>query len=181
MKALVSKVIGNDNGNSNFLGFTSINDFLESLLRVKAWVINMFGAISAITTTFITGYMWDSAEAVYTLWAIMGVDWFTGVGKSIKKKEFLSYRFFRMPIYYVATSLIISLTWWMGKGNVIFIPLPAIAMGGFYGVYFSSFLENLAELEWLPKPAIQFLKKFGLKVIINKYLSKDLNDEDKSN
>jgi hypothetical protein len=158
---------------NNILGFVSMWDFLESLLRLKGYVINGTFALVATLTTFITGYMWDSAEAVWTLWALMGFDWFTGIGKSIKSGSFVSYKVFRMPIYYLATSCIISLSWHMSKGNIVFIPLPAIAMGGFYAVYFSSLIENIAELGWLPKRATDLLKRFGMKVVIDKYFNKD--------
>jgi hypothetical protein len=155
----------------NVFGFTSVEDFMESFLRLKQWTFNATGALMATMGTFITGYMWDSEAAVWTLWALMGADWMTGIGKSIKNGEFVSYKIFRMPIYYVATSFIISITWWMGKANLIFVPLPAIAMGGFYAVYFSSLLENMAELELLPPKMIKLLERFGMKVIINKYFN----------
>ena len=161
----------------NILGFMSAEDFLESFFRFKNWILNGTGALIASTTTFITGYMWDTEEAVYTLWILMGADWFTGIGKSVKMDKFDSYKVWRMPIYFVITSFIISISWWMAKNNVIFIPLPAIVMGGMYMVYFSSLLENLAELEWLPRRAILFLRKFGMKVIIKKYFENEQGGE----
>jgi phage-related holin len=157
----------------NIFGFTSVDDFLESFFRFKQWMFNSVGAMVASISTFITGYMWDSEEAVWTLWILMGADWLTGIAKSIKLGSFVSYKVFRMPIYYLATSFIISISWWIAKGNVIFIPLPAIAMGGFYAVYFSSLLENLAELEVLPPKIVKLLKRFGMKVIIEKYFGND--------
>jgi phage-related holin len=181
MKHLVRSITTNTNGHPNFLGFESFTEFCESLLRIKDWTMNSFGATIAVMTSFITGYMWDSPNAVYTLWVLMGADWLTGLGKSIKHKRFESYKVFRMPVFYVATSFLVAISWWMAKGNIIFTPLPGIAMGGFYLVYFSSLLENLGELEWLPPKAVKILKTFGMKVIIDKYFPKEKEDEGESN
>ena len=156
---------------SNFLGFHSIPDFIYSLTRYKDYVFNSIPAIIASTTSFITGYMWDSAAAVYTLWILMGADWLTGIIKSIINKQFVSYRIFRMPLYYIATSFLMGISWWMSKTSIIFLPLPGLVIGGFYAVYFISLLENLGELGFLPKPLITALKnRFGLKSIIDKYM-----------
>lgn len=166
------------NVSPNFLGFDSAGDFLESFFRFTQWAINGVAAIGATVTTFITGYMWDSHEAVWTLWLLMGTDWLTGVLKSMRNGEYVSNRLFRMPIYFVVTSFLISISWWMAKSNVVFLPIPAIAMGGFYAIYFSSLLENLGELELLPKKMVVILRKVGMKVIIKKYLGDgDIADE----
>ncbi len=154
----------------NFLGFISLSDFANSLFGTK-W--NLFNSIPSFLlglTGFITGYIYDSAETVYLLWILMALDWFTGIFKSFKGKSFTSSKLFRMPIYFVATTIILSLSWWLSKNSLIFIPLPGLVIGGFYSVYLVSMLENMAELEWLPKPIVTVLKKkFGLKAIVDKY------------
>ena len=161
--------------NNSFLGFASLPDFLDSLFRFRHWSINSTIAFLGVLTTFITGYMWDTASAVYTLWALMLADWFTGIWKSMKKGEFNSYRFWRMPIYFVATSFILSISWWIEKGSMLFFFLPSIVMAGFYGVYLTSFFENCGELGLLPKPLVSILrKKFGLQALIKK-ITKDEN------
>lgn len=171
----VYKGTGPSSNSRSFLGFESIPDFLDSLFRFKHWSINSTIAFIGALTTFITGYMWDTASAIYTLWALMGADWLTGVLKSMKKGEFNSYRFWRMPIYFVATSFILSISWWIEKGSMLFFFLPSIVMAGFYGVYLTSFFENCGELGLLPKPLVSILrKKFGLQALIKK-ITKDEN------
>lgn len=158
----------------NFLGFYSLGDFANSLFRLSDWSLNAFAALIGILTTFITGFMWDSPSAVWTLWALMSADWATGIFKSWKNKSFVSYKLFRMPLYFVATSFILSISWWMAKGSIIFGLLPGLVMAGFYSVYFISLLENLGEIGLLPKTLVKVLKeKFGLKVIVDKYFKKE--------
>ena len=156
--------------NTEFLGFNSMFDFLNSLLGLKSVLVNGTVAILATITSFITGYVWDSPSAIYALWVIMFADWFTGVFKAMKNKNFTSARLFRMPIYFVATSAVISFSWWMAKSSIFFIPLPSLVYGGFIAVYFTSLLENLGDLELLPKGLVTALKtRFGLKSIVDKY------------
>lgn len=159
---------------TGFLGFESFADFWESFLGVKHYVINLLVAMVGGITSFITDYMWDDANAVWTLWVLMGADWGTGMLKGMINKRFVSYKIFRMPLYYVATSFVISISWHMAKGNILFIPLPGIVMAGFYAVYFTSMLENLGEIGVLPKPLVKVLKtKFGLKKVVDKYFESD--------
>lgn len=154
----------------NTLGFHSLSDFADSLFRFKDWSITSLVAIGGALTTFITGFIWDSPSAVWTLWALMAADWVTGVYKSMRKKEFISYKLFRMPLYFIATSFLLGISWWMAKGSVMFALLPGIVIAGFYSVYFLSLAENLGEIGLLPKTLVEILKnKFGLKVLINKF------------
>ena len=158
----------------NFLGFYSFSDFVSSLFRFSDWSLNAFAALIGVLTTFITGYMWDSPSAVWTLWSLMSADWATGIFKSWKNKSFVSYKLFRMPLYFVATSFIISISWWMAKGSMLFGLLPGLVMAGFYSVYFISILENLGEIGLLPKTLVKVLKeRFGLKVIVDKYFKQE--------
>lgn len=167
-----------DNRN-NFLGFYSLNDFLQSLLGLKNWITNVAIGLLGATSTFITGYIWDTPSAIYFLWILMFFDWVTGIWKSMRKKEFVSYKLFRMPLFYVATSIVISFSWWMEKGSIIFYLLPGFVLASFYSVYFVSLLENLGELELLPKPLVVVLKKkFGLKVLAEKYFKESVENED---
>ena len=154
---------------TGFLGFTSFSDFSSSLLGVKTWVVNTILAAIGIITTFISNYLWDDPNAVWLLWALMGADWATGIAKSVKNKRFVSYKFWRMPLYFVATSAVLAFSWWMSKTYSVFYPLPSIAMCGFYSVYFVSILENLGEIGLLPKAFVRVLKtRFGFKKLIDK-------------
>jgi phage-related holin len=174
-----TKTTGDKMRENNLFGFTSIGDFLTSLFGVKWGIFNMIPAFLLSLTTFITGYIYESAETVYILWVLMAFDWITGLLKSFKTKSFVSYRLFRMPIYFVATTLVLSLSWWLSKNSFLFTPIPGLVIGGFYSVYFISILENLGELKWLPESIITVLKnKFGLKAIVDMF-DKDKNDTSK--
>lgn len=157
----------NIDSNKDFFGFTDMNDFLSSLFGAKSVELNFFGAMVATITSFITNYVWDSSAAIYTLWLIMAFDWFTGLSYAIKSKRYWSRKNFRMPIFYIATSLLLALSWHLSKHNMFFYPLPSIAYGGFCAVYFSSWVENLGKLGWIPKPiADAVANRFGLKEIL---------------
>ena len=163
----------------NFLGFDSISDFLNSLVGYKDACIHFIPAIIFAVTTFITGYIFDSASTVYTLWALILVDWITGVWKSINAKVFVSYRLFRAPIILFTSTLILSLGWHMSKSNVLFYILPSILTGGFMSVFFVSIIENLGQLGFLPKSLVSLLKKkVGLKTLFESDKKKE-DDEEK--
>ena len=155
---------------NSFFGFSSINDFLTSLFGLKWFNLTMWPSFIFALGGIITGCIYESAETVYILWLLMLIDWITGIIKSIKTKSFVSYKLYRMPIYFVATTLVLSLSWWMSKQSILFTFLPGLVIGGFYSVFFISLLENLGDLEWLPKPIIGVLKnRFGLKSIVDKF------------
>jgi hypothetical protein len=154
---------------SGFIGFSSPLDFFHSLVGAKNWVFNGFTAFIAGLASFVTNYIWDDSTAVFTLWSLMLADWATGIIKSCVNKRFVSFKIWRMPLYFVATSYILHISWYMAKGNAIFSFLPGIVIGGFYSVYFISLLENLGDINLLPKKLVSVLKsKFGLKKLLDK-------------
>ena len=164
---------------NNYLGFSGVNDLTDSLFKPKDWDVNAMGAAIASVTTFISGYVWDSPPAIYALWALMLMDWITGIWKSCKSMEFVSYKLFRMPLYFIVTSFLLSISWWMSKESMIFYALPSMVYGGFMSVYLLSLLENLCELELLPKPlADAVTKRFGLKSVIGFWEKKYNNGAD---
>lgn len=162
----------------NFFGFFSAKDFLTSLTGAKTYLFNSYAAIFAALTSFITSYIWDSPQAVYTLWILMCGDWITGIYKSFKNKSFVSYKVYRMPLYFFATSFVLSMSWNLAKHNWVFVPLPGMVYGGFCSVYFFSLLENLGELGYLPKSLVSLLQqRFGLKVLFDKFDKKEQKPE----
>lgn len=153
----------------NYLGFENLEDFSSTLIRSKDWVVNGIFAFLAMIPSLITGYMWDSTSAIYTLWALMTADFITGVWKSMRSKTFVSNRVFRTPILFLVTSLLLALSWHLSKATILFIPLPSLVYGGFCAVYLVSLCENLGELGYLPKPFVTLLKnRFGLKALIKR-------------
>lgn len=158
---------------TGFFGFVGADDFLNSLLGIKYWTVNAVFAILGALTTLITGYIWEDPNAIWTLWILMAADWTTGIIKGCTNKKFVSYKLWRMPLYYVATSFVISISWWMSKSSVVFSILPSIVIPGFYSVYFVSMFENLGEIGLLPKTIVTLLKKrFGLKKLMEKEQNK---------
>ena len=159
---------------TGFIGFSSPLDFIYSLAGIKTWAINASVAIAAALTSFVTNYIWDDPMAVFTLWSLMFTDWATGIIKAIVNKRFVSFKIWRMPLYFIATSYLLHISWGMAKGNILFTLLPGLIIGGFYSVYFISLLENLGEIGMLPKPLVRLLKaKFGLKKLIEKENGKE--------
>ena len=59
---------------TGFFGFESSKDFWESFLGLKHYIVNLLVAMIGGITSFITDYMWDDANAVWTLWILMGAD-----------------------------------------------------------------------------------------------------------
>lgn len=154
---------------TGFIGFTSPGDFLDSFIGTKTWMFNGSVAIVAGLTSFITQYIWDDPAAVYTLWSLMMADWVTGITKGIVTKRFVSFKIWRMPLYFVATAYILHISWRMAKGNIVYTWLPGLVIGGFYSVYFVSLLENLGAIGMLPKRLVKLLKsKFGLQKLFEK-------------
>jgi phage-related holin len=152
---------------TGFIGFSSPQDFLNSLVGTKTWLVNGVAAMCAGMTSFITNYIWDDPVAVYTLWSLMFADWVTGIIKATMTNRFVSFKIWRMPLYFIATSYLLHISWYMAKGNILYVILPGIIIGGFYSVYFISLLENLGEINMLPKSLVRVLKsRFGLKKLI---------------
>lgn len=159
---------------TGFIGFTSPLDFLYSLIGAKTWFINLTFALCISLTSFVSNYIWDDPKAVFTLWSLMIADWITGIIKSVINKRFVSFKIWRMPLYFIATSYLLHISWGMAKGNILFTLLPGLVIGGFYSVYFISLLENLGEIGVLPKGLVVVLKsKFGLQKLINKGKNKE--------
>lgn len=159
----------NTTSNKDFLGFETIPDFFTSIIGMKTPIVNTIGAIAAVISSFITDYMWDSYQAIYVLWFLMSCDWISGLAYAIKSKTYWSRKNFRMPIYFVVTSVLLSLSWHLAKGNVFFYPLPSVVYGGFCAVYLSSLVENTGKLGWLPKPlADAIANRFGLKELLKR-------------
>lgn len=162
---------------TGFIGFSSPGDFLDSLVGIKSWMLNACIAIGASMTSFITSYIWDDPKAVWTLWSLMVADWVTGIAKGVVTKKFVSFKIWRMPLYFVATSYILHISWYMAKGNIVYTMLPGLVIGGFYSVYFVSLIENLGALGLLPRSlATLFKNKFGLKKLFDKDKENEPNE-----
>lgn len=154
----------------SFFGFTSLSDFGMSLFGLKTAYINLISGIVFSVSSFIIGWVYNDPSAIYTLWVLMAADWGTGIVKSCKKKTFTSSRLFRMPLYFLATTFVISISWNIANSHILFSLVPSFILGGFYSVYLVSLIENLGELNLLPKGLVKVLKtRFGLKKLVEKF------------
>jgi len=134
----------------DLFGFVDWTDFLTSTLGM-------------------TDAIWETAAAMYLIYFMMVVDWATGLGYAVKTKTYWSRKNWRMPIYFVFTTLILAISFNLSKHSIIFKPMPPIVYGGFCSVYFSSIIENLAKLELLPPAMTKLIKnRFGFKVLFDK-------------
>jgi hypothetical protein len=77
------------NDEKAMIGYSSPNDLISTILGIKSWVVNTWLAFIFAFTSFITNYIWDSHEAVYTLVSLMILDWITGVFLAIRASCYL--------------------------------------------------------------------------------------------
>jgi len=155
-------------------GFVSVGDFLTSLFGLSSIKINTVFAILTAISAFISNYMWDTPQALYVLWLLMLCDFITGVIKSVKNKNFSSWRMPRMLVQLVATTILLAFAFNIAKHSIFFAIIPSILIGGFYGTYIVSLMENMSEIGWL-NPSITSLikKRFGIKALEKRVINND--------
>lgn len=139
--------------NTLFVGFSSIQDFVQTALGWKNASINLIIACIAGISTFITNYIWDDASAVFFMVFLIAVDFITGVARSIrsKPKSFSSARMPRAFVILVAYCLLLSIGWNAAHFSVLFIFLPGVIWGGLISTLILSILENLILLKIIDK------------------------------
>jgi len=136
--------------NHLMLGFISWNEFMDSLIGAKQTVFNFFAALLAITTTFITNYVWDDAGAIYFMLFLISFDAATGVMKSFKNKTFSSARLPRILVIMVSYTSLLALSWNISKYSPFYYWLPGALYGGFIATLVVSVFENLHALKIIP-------------------------------
>lgn len=160
--------------NDTLFGFNSIADFIQSFAGVKykgfIAVSSMIGAISS----FITGYVYQSAEAVYFLLFLLFCDMITACIRAIRTKTFTSKRLPRVLILMLSYCLALALAW----NAAIYVPLlnflPGFLYTGFVSVVLVSNMENLVEAKLLPgKILIAIKEKLDIKGLLKKTDKKD--------
>ncbi len=168
------------NEEKTFFGYTSLEDFANTLLGVKSIALNAWLSFIFAFTTFITAYIWDTAESVYTLMALMIGDWVLGVWLALRasyylrfkkdtltlaqisqlsKRRFTSTRAPRIFVSIAISLFLLSISWHLAKSNVLYTFLPAFIYGGVAGTYFVSLIENVAEFGLLSKDIVAALKE----------------------
>ena len=143
----------------NFLGYTSLIDFASTTfgaIKTKLGVITITGAS---LVTLITGYIYDSPHAVYTLWCLYAFDFLTAMICAWHKGTISSKRTPRVLLNAFVITSLLSLSWWMSKSSWVFLPLPATVIAISYSTLFISIVENLAKLNALPPKLISIVKR----------------------
>ncbi len=168
------------NEEKTMFGYTSIEDLFNTIIGAKSLIINTWFAFIFAFTTFITSYIWDTSESVYTLIALMIGDWVLGVSLSLRagylllykkgqfslqeiellgKRRFSSTRFPRIFVAIPISLFLLSISWHLAMANPLYTFLPAFIYGGLTGTYLVSLIENVSEFGLLPKDVVQLLKE----------------------
>jgi phage-related holin len=133
------------------VGFDSVKDFAETAFSPASgkflFMVSMLGGLSS----FITNYIYNDAQAVYLLFALIGLDALTGIVNALKKNTFSSKRLPRILGVTISYTLILGLSWNLSKYNAALDFLPGMIYFGFSSVLFVSIIENLNELGLIPK------------------------------
>jgi toxin secretion/phage lysis holin len=146
--------------NELMLGYANTEDLFSSVFGLKLFIINIFGALAASTTTFITDYIWDDATAIYMLLGLILADAVSGIIKSIKNKKFSSARLPRILVIAVVYTALLAIAWNVSKYSPFYSWLPPFLYGGFVTTLLVSIFENLNSIGLLPKSIYDhFIKK----------------------
>lgn len=147
------------------LGFDGPIDLLTSSLGFKG---NIFAPIAFIfaggLSLFIERNAWSNPTEVYFLAMLIAIDLFTGIWKSIKtvdpEKKFRSRKITRTVGKITTYSLLLYISFNLDKNmSEVFFWMPYSVLGVFYATETWSIIENLAELGYLNKEFVKFLKK----------------------
>lgn len=125
-------------------GFTSLTDVATTLLNFKSIFLLM--VTYAIT---IAAFIYTPHQLIFTLFALMLMDWGTGTYKAFKHKCFCSYKFQRMLWNIFFTSFLIGTSTMLGKHLWIFstLKIADLMISGFLLTYLISIIENLHAID----------------------------------
>jgi len=159
-----------------YFGFNNLADFTEGLVGVKSIRMQFLFSIPTGAYAFFTDYLYDDLRSYVVLLSVMLFDWFTGWAYATKSKTYLSRINYRMPIYIFMTSAILFMSHNMALSNIAYAPLPGTLYGGFLAIYFSSVLENVGKLEWLPPGISKFLAQYAGLKSLGKFIDTKFGD-----
>jgi len=155
---------------SNLYGFDGIGELLYTALGMKYAKAVFFASIITGVIGYFTNFFNQNFEPILCLYFLMGIDLITGTTKAIMNKQFSSRKFMRIWILLIFNSILIFVSWMLARNNFLFHYLPSIVMGGLYGTYLISFIENAGELGWLPPGITKIIKnRFGFKALNAKF------------
>jgi phage-related holin len=145
--------------NKTFLGFDSLFDFFNTSFGLPTIKTNIIASFIAVCTTFITGYIYNDAGAVYFMLFAIVCDYITGIARAIKSKTFSSRRMPRILITMMFYVMLLALSWNAAKYHMLFYFLPGLVYGGLIATILVSVLENVYYLGYLPKSLFTILQK----------------------
>jgi hypothetical protein len=155
----VNKGIYNMFDSRGFQGYSSIGDFINTLINKDYAIIKFILVVVAMIPTFITDYIYDDARAIYTLLFLFLADLFTGSWAALKNKTFSSFKFGRILPAMTLAFLLLSVVYNLAKSSIYFTFLPSL----FYAIISSqllfSLIENAAKLGFIDNSTLQALKK----------------------
>ena len=146
-------------GNDTFFGFCSIKDYTQTLFSFN--YISLVGFVSLLggINGFITKYIYDTPVAIYTLVSLIMMDTLTGALRAIKSGHFTSKRFSRFLLILFSYIMLLAISFNLAKSTILFVWLPSFLYFGFCSVLLISLLENLTELNAIPKKLADKIKK----------------------
>ena len=132
--------------NHLMIGYSSLHDLLYSVFGFKTSVFTFLVSFFAGLTAFLTSYVYDDAKAIYTLVAMIGLDAFTGILKSIKHKTFSSARLPRILVIVVLYLSLLGVGWNLSKISSFYVWIPSTLYFGFVTTLVVSIIENMHQL-----------------------------------
>ncbi len=142
-----------------FFGFNSVNEFLYSNFAGITTKLNLFTFIISVIYSFFGLAVYSDPNAIVVLLALYILNTITGLIKAIYKKEVSSEKMARSIMNPIVGTMLISLTWWMGKSIYVLSWLPLFALTTLYSTLFISIIENFSILGVLPKNLVKLLKR----------------------
>lgn len=142
-----------------FLGFVSVGDFIKTLFGDLENIIKIITALTLGIITFLTNYVYEDENVIITLWILYALDFLFAFILAFRLGNIVSRRIPRIILNVTAATLLISVTWWMGKEFEGFKPLSGMVIAVFFVTQFISIVENLTELEILPEEFNRAVKK----------------------
>lgn len=160
---------------------------------IKMSLFSLVAGLTGSITTLITGYIWDSAPAVYTLIWLMVGDWILGMWIAIQcsyrlhayketlnpkkraeytKRKFSIAKFFAIIFSLVFGLWILAISWNLSKSNSIYAFLPGFVYFAFTGAYVLSTYRKATYLGFFSKDFLEILEeKLHIRNLVGK--SKD--------
>lgn len=167
IKDSIKEVKMQNKDNHLMIGFANLHDLATSAFGLKSSVITFMISLFGALTAFITTYIYDDAKAVYTLLALIGLDAFTGIIKSIKNKTFSSARLPRILVIIIVYMSLLGIGWSLSKISSFYLWIPSALYFGFVTTLMISIVENLNQLGLISdgifnaiKGKINLLQKF---------------------